>query len=193
MPKARIEVKWGESADKASAHQAVQFGCHDLRELMGNRHIPGIEIEPVFDPPERPRVGIGCVVLHDGKLLMLQRAGSHGADSWAIPGGHLEAGESPETAAEREVLEETGVTVRATRRLPYTSDRIDGWPADYVTLFVLCEYVGGVAAVTTEKCPYVGWVLLGSVTCRELFAPFQRFLDENPGILSDLEQLSLFV
>lgn len=191
MPKARVDIDWENTADEDDVRRTVQFSCDDLGERLLARDASGVDLELVFDPPERPRVGVGAVVLHEGKLLMLKRAGSHGADTWAIPGGHLEAGETPEDAAEREVLEETDVTVRATRRLPYTHDSVEG--RDYVTLFILCEYVRGFACTTEpEKCPYVGWLLLGGVDCRELFLPFQHFLDENPGILHDLEQLSLF-
>ena len=58
---------------------------------------------------ERPRVGIGVIVKKDGKVIAQLRKGAHGAGSWTVPGGHLEAGEDFFTAAKREVLEETNV------------------------------------------------------------------------------------
>jgi 8-oxo-dGTP diphosphatase len=60
---------------------------------------------------ERPKVGVGVLVLKDGKILMTQRKGSHGAGEYAYPGGHLEFGESFEECARREVREEAGVEI----------------------------------------------------------------------------------
>lgn len=40
------------------------------------------------------RVGIGVFIFKDGKFLIGHRHGSHGADTWALPGGHLDFGES---------------------------------------------------------------------------------------------------
>jgi 8-oxo-dGTP diphosphatase len=60
---------------------------------------------------ERPKVGIGVLVMKDGKILMTQRKGSHGAGEYAYPGGHLEFGESFEECARREVREEAGVEI----------------------------------------------------------------------------------
>ena len=42
------------------------------------------------------RVGVGAVVSEHGRVLVMRRAGSHGAGLWGLPGGHQEFGESPE-------------------------------------------------------------------------------------------------
>jgi 8-oxo-dGTP diphosphatase len=64
---------------------------------------------------------VSCVgaVVHDGRgrLLMIRRGHDPGRGLWSLPGGKVEAGESPEDAVEREVLEETGLAVRAGREL----------------------------------------------------------------------------
>jgi 8-oxo-dGTP diphosphatase len=39
---------------------------------------------------QRPAVGIGVLVRHNGKILLGKRKGSHGRRTWAPPGGHLE-------------------------------------------------------------------------------------------------------
>lgn len=59
---------------------------------------------------ERPNVGIGIIVLKDGKILLGRRLASHGAGTWQLPGGHLEFGDTFEDTALREVAEETGLT-----------------------------------------------------------------------------------
>lgn len=59
---------------------------------------------------ERPKVGIGVLIIREGKILLGERLSSHGAGSWQIPGGHLEHGDTFEDTARREVEEETGLT-----------------------------------------------------------------------------------
>ncbi len=84
-----------------------------------------------------PRVGVGVIVVRGGLVLLGRRQGSLGAGTWALPGGHLEPGESVEDCARREVLEETGLSVEDLSRGPYSSDLIEG--RHYVTLFVVAR------------------------------------------------------
>ena len=65
----------------------------------------------------RPQVGVGVVLLRDGQVFLAKRQGSHGEDTWASAGGHLELGESLEECARREAQEELGVTVGSLRFL----------------------------------------------------------------------------
>ena len=67
---------------------------------------------PEPDPPLVPCVG---AVVHDdrGRLLLIRRAHEPSKGRWSLPGGRMEAGETPAQAVEREVLEETGLVVRA--------------------------------------------------------------------------------
>ena len=51
------------------------------------------------------------VLVRDGRVFLARRQGSHGEDTWASAGGHLEWGETLEEGARREALEELGVTV----------------------------------------------------------------------------------
>ena len=62
--------------------------------------------------PSVPCVG---AVVHDaaGRLLLIQRGREPSRGAWSLPGGRVEAGESAQEAVEREVLEETGLRVRA--------------------------------------------------------------------------------
>lgn len=56
----------------------------------------------------RPRTfGVKCVVEHDGRWLMIRN--SYGGGAWTFPGGAIDAVETPEAAAIREVAEEVGV------------------------------------------------------------------------------------
>lgn len=60
-------------------------------------------------PTDRPKVGIGVIVMRQGRILIGERAAGHGSNTFMIPGGHLEFGESFEETACREVEEETGL------------------------------------------------------------------------------------
>ena len=63
--------------------------------------------------PDWPVVGVGAVVIRDGKVLLIRRGVAPGRGLWAVPGGSLELGETLQQGAEREILEETGITIRA--------------------------------------------------------------------------------
>lgn len=60
-----------------------------------------------------PQLGVGAVVEHEGRVLLVQRGCEPGKGLWSIPGGKVKAGEPLRAAAEREILEETGVVIEA--------------------------------------------------------------------------------
>ena len=61
--------------------------------------------------PDRPVVGVGAVVVTDGRVVLVKRAHEPLAGEWNLPGGGVELGETLEAACAREVLEETGLIV----------------------------------------------------------------------------------
>lgn len=65
----------------------------------------------------RPKVGIGMLVLKDGKVLLGKRKGAHGEGEYAGLGGHLEFNESIEDCARREAMEEAGIKIKNIRLL----------------------------------------------------------------------------
>ncbi len=83
-----------------------------------------------------PRVGVGVIIVRDGLILLGERIGSHGAGTWALPGGHLEFGESIEDCARRETLEETGLLLQTITPAPTTNDIMAAEGKHYVTIFV---------------------------------------------------------
>jgi 8-oxo-dGTP diphosphatase len=70
-----------------------------------------IQFEPKDSPSQRPKVGVGVMILKDGKILLGKRKGSHGEGEYAFPGGHLEYMESFADCARREVSEECGIKI----------------------------------------------------------------------------------
>lgn len=59
-----------------------------------------------------PKVAVGVLVVHEGKILLVRRAMTPERGKWSIPAGFLDHGEDPKITAEREVLEETNLRVR---------------------------------------------------------------------------------
>jgi ADP-ribose pyrophosphatase YjhB (NUDIX family) len=108
-------------------------GSYVSRQRRDEAHSQGgSTFHPVTDLA--PCVGVGVIVLRDGLVLLGQRIGSHGAGTWALPGGHLEFGETVEQCAAREVLEETGLDIEVVARGPYTNDMFPEEGKHYVTL-----------------------------------------------------------
>lgn len=105
----------------------------------------------------QPLVGVGVIVIRNGLVLLGQRAGSHGAGTWALPGGHLEFGENVAACAARELLEETGLVVQATSMGPYTSDVFTEAHKHYITLFVLARCSGEPVILEPDKCLEWRW------------------------------------
>lgn len=100
------------------------------------------------------RVGVGAVVIRDGKVLLVQRGRAPGKGLWAIPGGSVELGESLQAAAEREILEETGVVIRAGEPI-YAFDLIENDESGnlrfhYVIIDLKTEYVSGEPAAADD-------------------------------------------
>lgn len=58
-----------------------------------------------------PKVGVGVMVIEDGRLLLVKRAIDPGRGKWSLPAGFLDQGEDPRATAAREALEETGLEI----------------------------------------------------------------------------------
>ena len=62
--------------------------------------------------PDYPRVGVGAVILHEDKVLLVRRGKSPSVGKWSLPGGLVELGETTTEAIAREILEECGIKIR---------------------------------------------------------------------------------
>jgi mutator protein MutT len=113
-----------------------------------------------------PRVGVGAVVIHDGRVLLIRRGKEPLRGRWVVPGGTVEHGEELHEALVREVQEETGVTVRP-REVVLVFDRIlreEGQVTyHYVIIDYLCDYVSGTprAGSDAEEAAFVAAEDLG--------------------------------
>jgi len=128
------------------------------------------------------RVGVGVILIRDHKILLGERIGSHGANTWSTPGGHLEIGESIEACAIRETLEETGLVVNSVQKFAFTNDVFESEEKHYVTLFVTTsDFTGEPKLTEPDKCKQWQWFELNDLP-HPLFLPIQNLLKEYPNL-----------
>ena len=116
--------------------------------------------------PDRPVVGVGAVVVRDGKALIVKRAHEPRKGEWSLPGGLLELGESLQDAVRREIKEETNLDVNVGSVIE-TFDRVhrddDGRIRyHFVIVDFVCWPVGG-EAVPGSDADGVAWVAAGEI------------------------------
>jgi len=96
--------------------------------------------------PERPVVGVGSLVLDDGRILLVKRGYPPNKGRWSVPGGHVEIGEGILDAAKRELEEETGI-IGKPLGVVNVDDAItvdeNGVKYHYVLITVLLKMIGG--------------------------------------------------
>jgi len=103
--------------------------------------------------PDRPSVGVGAVLIHEGRVLLIRRGKEPLRGRWVVPGGTVELGETLEEALVREIQEETGLLVRPRQvvavfdRIQRVADRVD---YHYVIVDYLCDYVAGEARAGSD-------------------------------------------
>jgi 8-oxo-dGTP diphosphatase len=126
-----------------------------------------------------PQVGVGVVIVREGKVLLGLRRGAHGAGTWALPGGHLEWGESVENCARREVKEETGLDLGVVSQGPYTNDVMASEGKHYVTCFVEAKALAGEAKVLEPtKCECWAWFAWSEMP-KKLFQPLKTLVESG--------------
>jgi len=131
------------------------------------------------DRSPEPRVGVGVLVWRDGRVLLGRRRGSHGAGTWAPPGGHLAFGEEVADCARREVAEETGLGLGAVTPGPFVNDVFASEGKHYVTLFVMTTQASGEPELREpDKCAGWGWYCWGDWP-EPLFAPLKTLVDSG--------------
>jgi ADP-ribose pyrophosphatase YjhB (NUDIX family) len=110
--------------------------------------------------PATPFVGVGAVIVHDNRVLLIRRGQPPLLGEWSLPGGVLECGETLRQATIREAREETGLAVEVgemlgvyERIIPSDNGRVR---YHYVLIDYLCRPAGGELMAGTDAAE-VGW------------------------------------
>ncbi len=135
-----------------------------------------------------PKVDARGVVFKDDKLLMVREIADNG---WTLPGGWCDCGMTASQNVVREVWEESGYEVKATRLLAVydrdTQGHIPPYPFNIYKLFFLCELTGGQATVSNETSE-VAWfaedelpenLSMGRTLSHELKLFFRQYRDPS--------------
>jgi 8-oxo-dGTP diphosphatase len=110
--------------------------------------------------PVAPLVGVGAVVVDEGRVLLVRRGREPLKGQWSLPGGLLELGESLTAGVAREVFEETGLTVEPIElielldRIHHLDERVR---YHYVIADYLCRVTGGTLGAASDADD-VRWV-----------------------------------
>ncbi len=136
--------------DRERAERLLEIATEivvDHSELTDLDVITAFKAQPGY---VTPKVDVRAAVFNDGELLFVREAID---DTWTLPGGWADVGESPRTAIEREVLEEAGLHVRASRLVGvYDANRVeDALPLFHAyKLVFLCEPLSGELKPSSE-------------------------------------------
>lgn len=135
-----------------------------------------------------PVPGTQLAVCDDDGILLIRRAHDPGEGLWAVPGGHMEADESPERAAVRELAEETGIRVDSDslRVVSTNHAMLDGERYSVTFGFVAArEDAAGdvVAATDASDARFVSWAELDTIDLWDYSAPMveaaRQFVESN--------------
>ena len=136
--------------------------------------------------PKHPLVGVGAVIIENGRVLLVKRAHPPIQGQWSIPGGVLEVGERVRQAADREAREETGLIVE-TREMLGVYERVllddEGQVQyHYVLIDFLCRPVGGELRAASDAAG-VRWFT------REELPPLKLAVDTQDVIRKGFQKL----
>jgi 8-oxo-dGTP diphosphatase len=134
--------------------------------------------------PAQPIVGVGAVIVQDGKLVLIRRGVEPDKGKWSIPGGGVELGETVGDAAVREAKEECGLDIELFEDRPM--DALDKMvPGEkgrlkyhYVLLQFLARPKGGTLKPTSDATE-ARWVPLEEVERYNLTDSFRAFFKKH--------------
>lgn len=102
-----------------------------------------------------PKVAVAALVTRGAEVLLVRRVHDPGSGQWALPAGFIDPDEDPKTAAAREVLEETGLTVEIGELLELLHRPDPDGLADLVVVYAARPLAGVVRA--GDDADAAGW------------------------------------
>jgi 8-oxo-dGTP pyrophosphatase MutT (NUDIX family) len=129
----------------------------------------------------------GLVLDESRRGALIGRQDRRGRMVWSLPKGHIEAGETPEAAAIREIREETGISGSIVAPLGV----IDFWfmaenrRVHKTVHHFLLQAVGGELSSDDAEVDSVEWVPLADMSTRLAYADERRLMDRVQELLAD--------
>ncbi len=105
----------------------------------------------------QPSIGVGVVIRRDGLVLIGLRSSGIQPGTWGLPGGLLAFGETWHDCARREVREETGLEVIASRHVATTETFAPDRSSHEITLFLEAEARGELRNASPAETARWGW------------------------------------
>ena len=132
--------------------------------------------------PLQPIVGVGAIIKHEGKLLLVKRGVEPEKGKWTIPGGAVELGEEVRDALIREVKEECGLDVEVDRLMDVVDNIVIGernrLQFHYVILDFLARLKGGTLRPADDVLD-ARWISLKEVEKYDLTKSFHSFFRKH--------------
>lgn len=139
--------------------------------------------------PDKPIVGIGAIIVHNGKMLLEKRKNDPGKGRWSVPGGVVELGENVTQTVIREVKEETGLDVAEPEHIDVvdqiTRDENGRIKYHFVIIDYLVNLKGGTLNAASDA-DALQWVSLDDVEKYDLTSTFRAFFERNKDFLKKL-------
>ncbi|MEM3731765.1 MAG: NUDIX hydrolase [Candidatus Bathyarchaeia archaeon] len=145
--------------------------------------------------PSQPVVGVGAIIVCDGKILLEKRKGEPGRGKWSVPGGLVELGEKAESAVVREVKEETGLDVAEPQLIDVVDNIVQDENGEIKWHFVIIDYfvkVKGGEMRASDDAEELRWVPLDEAEKYDLTKTFRAFLQRNRAKLEKFDSCSQF-
>ena len=131
--------------------------------------------------PDRPYVGVGVIVFRDHEVLLIQRNKEPNKGQWSIPGGSQLLGETASEAAQRELLEETGVKVDRLFLVDVVDAIIPGVEGKIKYHYTLVDYMGQWQSGESrpgDDAKEVRWVRLNELSSYSLLVKTMKIIQK---------------
>jgi len=155
---AEIGLAYCDSHYDWERYEEIEAICLDMMEQLTD--VPMTKIQTVIQENngyKTPKVDVRAVVFNDYSQILLVQEKADGC--WALPGGWADVGYTPRQIAEKECVEEAGLTVKAGRLLAVMDKTAQQMPPEFeyvYKLFISCKPVGTKISAGSET-DNVGW------------------------------------
>jgi 8-oxo-dGTP diphosphatase len=132
--------------------------------------------------PNQPIIGVGAVIICNGKILLEKRKSEPGRGKWTIPGGLVELGESAEQTVIREVREEANLEVEQPRLIDVVNNVTLDEDGRIKYHFLIVDYfvkLKGGKLKAADDAAELRWVRFSEVEKYDLTKSFREFFKRN--------------